>query len=281
MHATSNDPSSSTRSCGPCRHARAATSSRPTTARTRPARSCSSPGRFRCLAFLDRAGPDRRRASAPQQRLPPTRRDPRRARAHGRWRQRGLSDRARARRNQWVHLAIGSRQAPLPQQLGRDLFSVLTATELMGKTVDSRLGRRLSGRDALIGSSPRAIRRQGVHVRPRAISAAGSTITFIDARPRDGHLGDGLRRQRFLHPLARLRRRRSCHPRARGVTAVPRLYFLGMPWQHNPRLRAHRLGQTRRPTHRRPDLEARIRPRRRPGPTTADGDGIADHLENS
>jgi putative flavoprotein involved in K+ transport len=97
----------------------------------------------------------------------------------------------------------------------------LTATELMGKTVDSRLGRRLSGRDALIGSSPRAIRRQGVHVRPRAISAAGSTITFIDARPRDGHLGDGLRRQRFLHPLARLRRRRSCHPRARGVTAVP------------------------------------------------------------
>jgi putative flavoprotein involved in K+ transport len=157
----------------------------------------------------------------------------------------------------------------------------LTATELMGKTVDSRLGRRLSGRDALIGSSPRAIRRQGVHVRPRAIGAAGSTITFIDARPRDGHLGDGLRRQRFLHPLARLRRRRSCHPRARGVTAVPRLYFLGMPWQHNPRLRAHRLGQTRRPTHRRPDLEARIRPRRRPGPTTADGDGIADHLENS
>jgi putative flavoprotein involved in K+ transport len=57
----------------------------------------------------------------------------------------------------------------------------------MGKTVDSRLGRRLSGRDALIGSSPRAIRRRGVRVRARATGAAGSTITFsgtstLDAR---------------------------------------------------------------------------------------------------
>jgi putative flavoprotein involved in K+ transport len=72
-----------------------------------------------------------------------------------------------------VHLAIGSRQTPLPQQaFGRDLFTILTATGLMGKTVDSRIGRRLSGRDALIGSSPRAIRRRGVHVRPRATGAA-------------------------------------------------------------------------------------------------------------
>ena len=76
-----------------------------------------------------------------------------------------------------VHLAIGSRQTALPQQpFGRDLFTLLTATGLMGKTVDSRIGRRLSGRDALIGSSPRAIRRRGVHVRPRATGAAGSTI---------------------------------------------------------------------------------------------------------
>ena len=40
-----------------------------------------------------------------------------------------------------VHLAIGSRQTPLPQRVfGRDLFTILTATGLMGKTVDSRLG---------------------------------------------------------------------------------------------------------------------------------------------
>jgi anti-sigma regulatory factor (Ser/Thr protein kinase) len=46
----------------------------------------------------------------------------------------------------------------------------------MGKTVDSRLGRRLSGRDALIGSNPRAIRRRGVHVRPRATAARSCPI---------------------------------------------------------------------------------------------------------
>ena len=55
-----------------------------------------------------------------------------------------------------VHLSIGSRQTPLPQRiLGRDLFRYLEATGLMGKTITSRLGRRMQHRDALIGSSPR------------------------------------------------------------------------------------------------------------------------------
>jgi putative flavoprotein involved in K+ transport len=40
---------------------------------------------------------------------------------------------------------------------------LLTATGLMGKTLDSRIGRRLSSRDALIGPSPRAIGRRGGH----------------------------------------------------------------------------------------------------------------------
>src|SRR5215208_809432 len=48
-----------------------------------------------------------------------------------------------------VHLAIGSRQTPLPQKLfGRDLFWYLEATGLIHKSVDSRIGQRLSGRDA-------------------------------------------------------------------------------------------------------------------------------------
>ncbi len=42
-----------------------------------------------------------------------------------------------------VHLAIGSRQTPLPQRiLGRDLFRYLEATGLMGKTIRTRLGQR-------------------------------------------------------------------------------------------------------------------------------------------
>ena len=62
-----------------------------------------------------------------------------------------------------VHLAIGARQTPLPQRLaGRDLFWWLERTELLNTPVDSRLGRKLSGRDTLIGSSPRAVKRHGV-----------------------------------------------------------------------------------------------------------------------
>ena len=112
-----------------------------------------------------------------------------------------------------VHLAIGSRQTPLPQRLfGRDLFTILTATGLMGKTVDSRIGRRLSGRDALIGSSPRAIRRRGVHVRAagdRRRRVDDHVRRRIDARRPDRDLGDGLRRRLLLRRRARLRRRRS------------------------------------------------------------------------
>ena len=134
-----------------------------------------------------------------------------------------------------VHLAIGSRQAPLPQRLfGRDLFTILTATGLMGKTVDSRLGRRLSGRDALIGSSPRAIRRRGVHVRPRATGAAGSTITFADESTLDARTviwatGFGVD---YSYVDAPVFSDDGAVIHTRGVTAAPGLYFLGMPWQH-------------------------------------------------
>jgi putative flavoprotein involved in K+ transport len=81
-----------------------------------------------------------------------------------------------------VHLSIGSRQMPLPQRLlGRDLFWYLDATGLIRKTTASRLGRRMEGRDTLIGSTPRAIRRRhGVKLHGRATDAAGSTVSFGD-----------------------------------------------------------------------------------------------------
>jgi putative flavoprotein involved in K+ transport len=134
-----------------------------------------------------------------------------------------------------VHLAIGSRQASLPQQLfGRDLFTILTATGLMGKTVDSRIGHRLRGRDALIGSSPLAIRRRGVHVRARATGAAGSTITFADdstlgARTVIWATGFGAD---YSYVDAPVFSDDGAVIHTRGVTAIPGLYFLGMPWQH-------------------------------------------------
>ena len=49
-----------------------------------------------------------------------------------------------------------------------------------GTTVDSRLGKKLSTRDTLIGSSPRALRREGVELRPRAAGASERMVTFTD-----------------------------------------------------------------------------------------------------
>jgi cation diffusion facilitator CzcD-associated flavoprotein CzcO len=52
-----------------------------------------------------------------------------------------------------VHLSIGSRQTPLPQRiLGRDLFWYLAKTGLIRKSTGTRIGRRLEGRDTLIGT---------------------------------------------------------------------------------------------------------------------------------
>ena len=58
-----------------------------------------------------------------------------------------------------VHLAVGTRQTPLPQRvLGRDLFRYLEATGLMRKTTTSRIGERVRDKETLIGSSPRSAR---------------------------------------------------------------------------------------------------------------------------
>jgi putative flavoprotein involved in K+ transport len=135
-----------------------------------------------------------------------------------------------------VHLAVGSRQTPLPQRiLGRDVFRYLEATGLMRKTVESRIGRRLQQRETLIGSSPRAARRRhGIHLHGRALDASGAQVGFADGtRVTPGAViwatGFGLDHSIVALPVfdaagALLHRR--------GVTASPGLYFLGLPWQH-------------------------------------------------
>ena len=139
-------------------------------------------------------------------------------------------------RTHQVVLAVGSRQTPLPQRLlGRDLFWWLTKSRLFSTTVESRLGRRLSARETLIGSSPRGLRRgYGVELRPRAVDANEHTVRFEDGSELEvdavlwatGYRPD----YSWIHlPVfdqdGRLRHRR-------GTTDVPGLYFLGLTWQH-------------------------------------------------
>ena len=135
-----------------------------------------------------------------------------------------------------VQLSIGARQTPLPQRiLGRDLFRYLQATGLMGKSVESRIGRRMQSRETLIGSSPRAARRRhGIELRGRAEDVSGSEVRFSDG----GRLSPGAvvwaTGYALDHSFVQLpvfdADGRLVH--RRGVTASPGLYFLGMPWQH-------------------------------------------------
>jgi putative flavoprotein involved in K+ transport len=134
-----------------------------------------------------------------------------------------------------VHLSVGSRQTPLPQRIWRrDLFWWLTKTGLLKTTVDSRLGRRLSEQEALIGSSPRQLRRLGVDVHPRAVSVSGDTVGFADGTEvrvdavvwATGYQPDySWIDAPVLDSGGRVRHHR-------GVTDVPGLYFLGLYWQH-------------------------------------------------
>jgi putative flavoprotein involved in K+ transport len=135
-----------------------------------------------------------------------------------------------------VHLAIGSRQKPLPQRiLGRDLFWYLDKSGLIQKSTDTRLGRSLGGRETLIGSSPRRLRKHhGVHLHPRAVDAAGRTIGFSDG----SKLGvdavvwaTGFRHDHsWIDAPVFAEHGRVIH--LRGVTDAPGLYFLGLTWQH-------------------------------------------------
>ena len=134
-----------------------------------------------------------------------------------------------------VHLSVGSRQTPLPQKVGhRDLFWWLTKTGLLNMTVDSRLGRRLSERETLIGSSPKQLRRLGVDLHPRAVNASHDTVSFADGTQlrvdavvwATGYQPDySWIEAPVLDAGGRVRHHR-------GVTNLPGLYFLGLYWQH-------------------------------------------------
>jgi putative flavoprotein involved in K+ transport len=134
-----------------------------------------------------------------------------------------------------VHLAIGSRQKPLPQRIfGRDLFWWLTKTGLINKTVESRIGRRVKDRDTLIGSSTRDVKRHGIEVHARVVGVSGGAVTFEDGT----ELGvdaviwaTGYRSEYGWIDLPVFDQNGVVLHR-RGVTDVPGLFFLGLTWQH-------------------------------------------------
>src|SRR5947207_431969 len=95
-------------------------------------------------------------------------------------------------------------------------------------------GRVRALRQAGGGSTPGRIRRRGVGTQPRAVAAAGSTVTFADGGTLDvgaviwatGYRSD----YSWIDPPVFDDRGLPVH--RRGVTESPGLYFLGLTWQH-------------------------------------------------
>lgn len=135
-----------------------------------------------------------------------------------------------------VTLAVGTEAMELPQRmLGRDLFWWLLKVRLLSKTAESRAARRLRARgDLVIGSPLSGLHQAGVDLRPRLIGADGDRVTFADgaqARPTTIIWATGFRPDYAWIDVPDVITERGVE-HTRGVTAVPGLTFIGLPWQH-------------------------------------------------
>jgi putative flavoprotein involved in K+ transport len=135
-----------------------------------------------------------------------------------------------------VEVSVGTKPPMLPQRpLGRDLFWWLTRFGLMRVPAESRLGRRVQDRgEFVIGTSRRKLERAGVRFRPRLVDADRRTVRFADGSTREVGVviwATGYRTDySWIDIPGLVNDGRVTH--RRGVTDVPGLYFLGLPWQH-------------------------------------------------
>jgi putative flavoprotein involved in K+ transport len=136
-----------------------------------------------------------------------------------------------------VDLAVGARIPTVPQRpLGRDIWWWASLLRLDRVTADSRLGRRLAGRDQNVGAGPKQLaQRHGVTIRPRVAAVAGTTVQFADG---DRAAYDavvwatGFSTDDSWIDLPDATDERGRLRQTRGVTPAPGLYTLGRIWQH-------------------------------------------------
>jgi putative flavoprotein involved in K+ transport len=135
-----------------------------------------------------------------------------------------------------VTVAVGTRPPTLPQRLlGRDLFWWLTRLGLLTKTADSRLARRLQKKgDLVIGTRWRDLARLGIQVQPRLDDVDVTTAMFADGSVTQVAAvvwATGFRPDySWLDIPGALVD--DAVANQRGVTAVPGLSVLGLPWLH-------------------------------------------------
>lgn len=136
-----------------------------------------------------------------------------------------------------VELSTGARIPTIPQRpLGRDIWWWARGAGVDRVSVDSRLGRRLAGRDQRIGVGPRHLaRHNNVRIRPRATNAAGRTVSFTDGATAAYDAVIWATGYSTNHSWIDVPEATDQHGRViqkRGMTPSPGLYTLGVTWQH-------------------------------------------------
>ena len=149
----------------------------------------------------------------------------------------GVQIAAELHRTRPVTLASGSATRSLPQRiLGRDLFWWLTKAGLFTAPAQSRVGRRFrNSGELVIGTSTRRLTKAGVTVQPRVTAADATTVTFADgARTTPAVIvwATGYRSDYSFLDIPGATDNVGAPVHQRGVSRVPGLYFLGLPWQH-------------------------------------------------
>lgn len=147
----------------------------------------------------------------------------------------GVQIAAELARDREVTLALGTPARALPQRLlGRGLFDWLETAGAMKIGADTALGRIIGRRELLVGLTPHLLERtHGVRLVPRIVGTRGNTL--VTARggvlaPRTVIWATGFRpsypwlRAPVLDGSGRPRH-------AQGISPVPGLGFLGLPWQ--------------------------------------------------
>lgn len=147
----------------------------------------------------------------------------------------GVQLAAELSRTHEVTLASSSRIHRLPRRLlGRSVFEWLQMSGSMDATATSLLGRYIRSRVVIVGATPKEIaRRQGVRLVPRIVRAEGNALRAADGtrlEPRTVLWATGFKPSYpWLHAPVLDTAGRPIH--TRGITAVPGISFLGLPWQ--------------------------------------------------
>ena len=135
-----------------------------------------------------------------------------------------------------VEISVGQRLPAIPQRpLGRDVWWWMTRLGLTRVTRNSRLGRRLSKRDVIIGGGLPELERNGVVVRPRVSAAKSRSVAFVDGTSAEYDAilwATGFRTDHSWIEIPSVKDTEGRVQHDRGVTSAPGLYVLGLTWQH-------------------------------------------------